>query len=386
MQRKIPFGKPILGEDELEGIQNVLKTGILVHGKETSRFEEEFAKRVGVKYAIAVSSCTAGLHLALFSLKIGIGDKVAVPAMSHVATAHVVELQGATPVFIDIDPITGNMDPKKLEQESLKNNFKAIIPVHYLGLPCEMDEINRISSKSNSIVIEDCALALDSEYENIKAGALGLCGAFSFYPVKHMTSIEGGMVTTNDELLAKLIRKKRAFGYNKSLGERSRPGLYDVDELGFNYRMNEIEAAVGLSQIKRLNDHLLIRKRNYNILFNKLNKIRGITLFPSSHIKAKSSFYCFNIVLPIDGSLNRDKLQDQLKLLGIGTSIHYPQAIPLFSYYKDKYNYKKGDFPITEWFSNQLISLPIAAHVTEEDANYIADKAHQLLTSDLITN
>tara|TARA_B100000965_G_C19599120_1_gene761651 strand:- start:2875 stop:4017 length:1143 start_codon:yes stop_codon:yes gene_type:complete len=375
----IPFGKPILNEEELNSVNEVLQSGILVHGKFTNNFETKFAQRNGSKHAIAVSSCTAGMHLGLFISGIGRGAKVAVPAMTHVATAHVVELQGAQPVFIDVDPKTGNMSTTKLQEASKLVNLDAIIPVHYLGLPCDMDEINNIASKNNSLVIEDCALSLDAEYKNKKTGSLADLGSFSFYPVKHITSIEGGMVTTDNDEIATKIRKSRAFGYNKSLGERTRPGLYDVDSLGFNYRMNEVEAAVGLNQLNKIDQFIKLRERNFKILQEKVSSIPGITTFPSEFKGSKSSYYCFNFVLPENEENKRNELQDSLKDLGIGTSIHYPSAVPMFEYYRNKYGYNSGDFPVSEWLAANTLSIGIAPHVSEENAIYIANNIYQLL-------
>ena len=377
MKNFIPFGSPILDKSEFSLVEDVLKSGILVHGKMTSDFEKEFAEMIGVKNAIAVSSCTAGMHLGLFISEIAYGAKVAVPAMTHVATAHVVELQGGQPIFIDVNKVTGNICTKKLREVAKSTKLDAIIPVHYLGLPCEMDEINNIAKINNSLVIEDCALSLSATYKNKQTGSLGDLGSFSFYPVKHITSIEGGMVTTNNDEIARKIRKARAFGYNKSLGERSRPGLYDVDSLGFNYRMNEIEAAVGLCQLKKLDKFLIARERNYKVLYEKISNIKGLWKFPSKTKFSNSSHYCFNIVLEENNSFKRDELQDKLKELNIGTSIHYPGAVPLFSYYKNKYNFKKGDFPIAEWLAANTISLSIGPHINsnqiEEMANTIVN-------------
>jgi len=368
----IPFGKPQLDQDAFDGVQAVLESGMLVHGKVTEAFETAFAKRVGTQHAVAVSSCTAGLHLALFVNQIGPGDKVAVPAMTHVATAHAVELVGAQPVFIDIDPATGNMDPDRLADAARHSGpLAAVMPVHYLGLPCEMDAIHEVAQEQNAFILEDCALAVDATYAGRKAGGLGLAGAFSFYPVKHMTSIEGGMVTTDDETLATAIRKRRAFSYNRSLGERTRPGIYDVDALGYNYRMSEVEAAVGLSQIARLDTFQEARARNDAILRQGLTGLEDLTIFPDRVGKAVSSHYCLNIVLPRDGSVSRDFVVDDLKANGIGTSVHYPSAVPLFAYYREKYGFKTGDFPNAEWLGHQTISLPVAPHVSEEDAHRI---------------
>ncbi|MCR9220707.1 MAG: DegT/DnrJ/EryC1/StrS family aminotransferase [Alphaproteobacteria bacterium] len=367
----IPFGRPMLDGAALDAVRDVLESGILVHGQVTPAFEEAFARRLGARHAVAVASCTAGLHLTLFVKDVGPGDRVAVPAMTHVATAHSVELQGATPVFVDVDPATGNMDPEALA--ALEGPLAAVTPVHYLGLPCAMDRINAIAAEKGAFVLEDCALAVDAVYGQKKAGTLGLAGAFSFYPVKHMTSIEGGMVTTDDDELAFQLRKRRAFGYNRMLGERARPGIYDVDALGFNYRMSEVEAAVGLAQIARLDAFQAARAENAATLRAALSKIEGLTLFPLEHGPARSSHYCLNAVLPRDGSVHRDTVVDGLKARGIGSSIHYPGPVPLFTYYSEKYGYRPGQFPIAEWLADQTISLPVGPHLGEDGAGRIAD-------------
>ena len=367
----IPFGKPQLDADAFDAVRSVLESGMLVHGTVTPAFEAAFAQRIGAAEAVAVSSCTAGLHLTLFNRNIGPGDRVAVPAMTHVATAHSVELVGAQPVFIDVDPATGNMDPAALE--AVDGPLAAIMPVHYLGLPCDMDRIHAVAQAKGAFVLEDCALAVDATWGDQKAGTLGLAGSFSFYPVKHMTSIEGGMVTTNDPALAHDLRRRRAFGYNRALRERTRPGLYDVDILGMNYRMSEVEAAVGLAQIAHLDDFMADRSRNDAALRAILSRIDGLTLFPDRHGKATSSHYCINAVLPRDGSVSRDRVVDGLNARKIGSSVHYPGPVPLFTYYSQKYGYKAGQFPVAEWLADQTISLPVGPHLTKGDAERVGN-------------
>lgn len=368
---QIPFGRPNIDDEEIAAVTEVLRSGTLVHGSQTHAFEEAFAARVGVRHAIAVSSCTAGLHLALFVRGIGPGHRVVVPAMTHVATAHVVELQGATPIFVDVDPATGNLDIDALKDLD-SDGIDAIMPVHYLGLPCDMVAIRRIASEAGAMVIEDCALAVGATYEGRSAGSLGDCGSFSFYPVKHLTSIEGGMVTTDDGELAAAIRKRRAFGYNRDLSQRTRPGIYDVDALGFNYRMNEVEAAVGLVQLGKLEDWLEQRARNHSVIAEALATLDGITVFPSEVGAARSSHYCLNLVLPADGSIDRDAVQDGLIARGIGTSIHYPSAVPMFTYYRERYGYRSGQFPVAEWLGSQTISLPVGPHLGDDGAQHVA--------------
>ncbi len=371
MSETIPFGRPMLDDAAFEGVRRVLESGQLVHGKVTEEFERAFAARMDVAEAIAVSSCSSGLFLIIFAKGIGEGSRVAVPAMTHVATAHSVEMLGGEPVFIDVDPETGCMDPARLAE--VEGPLDAIIPVHYLGLPADMDAIHAVAEDKGAFVMEDCALAPDATYDGRKAGGLALAGSFSFYPVKHMTSIEGGMVTTDDKGLATAIRKRRAFGYNRMLGDRARPGLYDVDALGFNFRMSEVEAAVGLSQLARLDEFQKSRAANDAILRGALATLPDLTVFPNSYGKAQSCHYCLNAVLPKDGSVSREAVVDVLKARGIGSSVHYPGPVPLFTYYTQKYGYRDGQFPVAEWLAAQTISLPVGPHLGDDGAERVAE-------------
>lgn len=378
MTNPIPFGRPFIDEREAEAVLKVLKSGTLVHGPQTAAFEKEFAARSDAQEAVALSSCTAGLHLSLFALGIGPGDSVAVPAMTHVATAHAVELVGARPYFVDVDPLTGNIDIELLHSANFPN-LRAIMPVHYLGLPCDMTAICSYADSMKAVVIEDCALAVGSTYDERPVGTFGLCGSFSFYPTKQITSIEGGMVVTNDAAFAATLRKVRAFGYSKSLEERSRPGQYDVNRLGFNYRMSEVEAAVGLVQLEKLDLILALRRRNYELLAAEIEQVDGIKSFPTEHGAGKTSHYCFNLVLAAEHVHLRDAIQDNLGAAGIGTSIHYPSAVPQFTYYREKYGYTKGQFPVAEWLASGTISLPVGPHVQEEQAIAMARTVRQTL-------
>jgi perosamine synthetase len=373
--KSIPFGRPMLDDRELSAISQVLDSGILVHGERTHAFEHAFAERVGVRHAISVSSCTSGLHLCLFAQGISSGARVAVPSMTHVATAHAVELVGATPVFVDVDPATGNIDPAGLQ--AIDGPLAAIMVVHYLGLPCDMDRISRIAASKGAKVIEDCALSLDATFDGRKAGTLGQAGCFSFYPIKHMTSIEGGMVTTDDDVLAASIRQRRAFGYDRTVAERAKPGIYDVTALGFNYRMSEVEAAVGLVQLGKLDEFQRRRARNFALLFGELSGLRDVTVLPARAGKSISSHYCLNVVMPRDGSIERDKVVADLKSRGIGTSVHYPEAVPLFSYYRQKYGFEEKMFANASWLARGTISLPVGPHLDEADVLRVAKSVRE---------
>ncbi|MEC9100177.1 MAG: DegT/DnrJ/EryC1/StrS family aminotransferase [Pseudomonadota bacterium] len=367
----IPFGQPILDVEEIEAVKKVLEGPILAHGPVCAEFENAFSGFTESKFAISVASGTAALHLCLYSSNIGPGDEVIVPAMSHVATAHAVEYCGAKPVFADVDPKSGNISPESISN-SITERTKAIMVVHFLGLPCEMDAINRIASSIGALVFEDAALALGAKYGNKISGNLATAGCFSFYPIKHVTSIEGGMVTTNDERLARSIQQRKAFGYDHNHQTRARPGIYDVPVLGYNYRMNEVEAAVGLCQLSKLKDRLKVRMDNYTALKSALASLDEITVFEPRQGKSTSSCYCLNAVLTPASSINRDNIVQELTAQGIGTSVHYPGPIPMMSYYKEKYDYLPGQFPIAEWLSNKTISLPVAPHVPKGFEHRIA--------------
>jgi len=370
-EEEIPFGKPRLDQAERDMVAHVLSGSTLVHGAITREFEEAFADRIGVNHAVSVSSCTAGMHLSLLAMGIGPDDEVIVPAMTHVATAHAVEYTGARPIFCDVHANTGNINSGLLEA-SINQKTKAVMPVHYLGLPCDMGAIAKCCESRSLFVLEDCALAIDATYDGKKAGSLGKAGAFSFYPVKHMTTIEGGMVTSDDAHIADSIRKLRAFGYDRPLGQRARPGIYDVDSLGYNYRMNEVEAAVGLAQLKKLDGMQSTRKENYNRLYELLTDVEELVVFSPQQGKSMSSHYCLNATLPKNRSINRDRVVECLKNAGVGSSVHYPSAVPLFSYYQGKYGYKEGQFPVAEWLAEQTISLPVGPHLPENGPERIA--------------
>lgn len=368
----IPFGRPLLDAEEIEAVTRVLSGPTLVHGPVSHAFEQRFAERIGSRHAVALSSCTAGLHLSLLVKGVGPGDAVAVPAMTHVATAHAVEFCGARPRFVDVEADSGNIDAEDLDA-AVTPELKAIMVVHYLGLPCDMDRILALAEKAGAFVVEDCALAVDATYGGAKAGTLGLTGCFSFYPIKHMTTVEGGMVTTDDEDVATAIAQRKAFGYDRALGQRAKPGIYDVTALGYNYRMSEVQAAVGLAQLGKLDAFQRARAENHRILKSALAELDEITVFEPLKGKAVSSHYCLNAVLPRDRSVARDRVVASLKEAGVGTSVHYPRAVPLMTYYRDKYGYREGQFPVAEWLAEQTISLPVGPHLKEGDALRIAE-------------
>ena len=370
--KNIPFGKPIIGEAEKKAVLEVLEGPVLTHGPKASSFEAAFAAWTKAPYAVSVSSCTAALHLSYFHFGIREGDEVIVPAQTHVATAHAVEFCGAKPVFVDAEVETGNIDVRQIEGK-ISPRTRAISVTHFLGMPVDMETVCQIAKKHGLIVIEDCALAIGTSFKGIHAGLHGDAGCFSFYPVKHFTTAEGGMLVTKQKEVAEAIVRKKAFGVDRHVGERTVPGVYDVTMLGFNYRMNEIQAALGIEQLKRIDDFLARRKQNHEVLSQGLSEVDEISTFRSSHGDFQSSYYCFSIVLKRELFGKRYDIIMNLKEKGIGTSVYYPKPVPHLQYYKEKYGCRDTDFPVAGWISDGSISLPVGPHLNPEDMRYIAE-------------
>jgi dTDP-4-amino-4,6-dideoxygalactose transaminase len=376
--KSISFGKPMLDERERNAVQEVLLGDILVHGPRAKEFETKFASYVKASYSTSVSNCTAALHLCYFYFNIGKGDEVIVPAQTHNATAHAVELTGAKAVFVDAELETGNIDISQIES-AITSKTKAISVVHYLGMPVEMDKILTIADRYNLKVIEDCALAVGSYYKGIHMGLHGDAGCFSFYPVKHFTTGEGGMLISRHQQMVEKVSRQKAFGVDRTASERTIPGMYDVTMLGFNYRMSEIHAAIGIIQLDKIDSFLKTRKQNYEYLSKKLQEISEISIFKSSAGEFQSSYYCHSILLNEKISNKRFEIVNFLKTNGIGTSIYYPRPVPHFTYYKNKYGYSDSSFPNASKISYSSIALPVAPHLNQNDMQYIAEKIKEAI-------
>lgn len=379
MKRTIHFGRPMIGDEERNAVMEVLDGPILVHGPRSAAFEEGFAGWTGVPHCVAVSSCTAAMHLVHFALGLKPGDEVIVPAQTHAATAHAVEFTGAGCVFVDAERRTGNIDLDAMEA-AITPRTRAISIVHYLGLPVDMDRLNRIASAHDLFVLEDCALAIGTRLNGSHAGGLGDAGCFSFYPVKHMTTAEGGMIVTRNEALASRLARLRAFGVDRHMGERTIPGVYDVTMLGYNYRMNEIQAAIGIAQVKKLDDFLIRRRRNFAALDRLLREITEITLFDAPPENAQHACYCMIAILSNALAPKRTEIVASLNAAGVGTSIYYPRPVPHMSYYREKYGHAPNSFPDAAWISGNGIALPVGPHLDEEDMRYIADTLKDSIT------
>ncbi len=368
--RTIPFGKPLIGNEEKQAVLEVLAGTVLAHGPRSHEFEAAFSSYAGGGHATTVSNCTAAMHLIYFALQIGPGDEVIVPAQTHVATAHAVELAGAKPVFVDCDRTTGNIDLDHLE-EAITPRTKAIAIVHFLGMPVAMDRLMALATRRNILVLEDCALALGMRYQGVHAGLHGDAGCFSFYPVKHITTAEGGMVLSKNPDLVEKVKRLKAFGLDRTVAERTVPGLYDVTQLGFNYRLSEIQCALGIEQLKRLPGFLAKRQRNDQLLREKLRDIDEIELLETSHGPFLSSYYCLSVILKDHLASKRLEIIRELNRQGVGTSIYYPHPVPLLRYYQEKYGLNASRFPNASRISYQSIALPVGPHLTDEDLEWI---------------
>lgn len=377
--RTIPFARPWITDAERQAVLGVLAGDVLTHGPQNKAFEAEFAGFMGGEvYCCAVGSGMAALHLSCWQMGIGPGDEAIVSAQTHVATAHAVEFVGARPVFVDCDPVTGNIDPSLIEAK-ITPKTKAIVLVHFLGVPCDMKAIISIAGKHNLKVIEDCALAVGSRIDGCHTGLFGDSGCFSFYPVKHITTGDGGMFVTKHKVLAEKVSKARAFGVDRTFAERTIPGMYDVPTLGINYRMSDINAAIGREQLKRVGEILDRRSNNFAMLKDGIAGLPGVSVLDVTDAGAVNSHYCLSAIFDEKILGPRDEIVRRLNKLGVGTSVYYPQPVPRLAYYSRKYGYNAGDYPNAALISDHSIALPVGPHLSREDVAYISDMVKQVV-------
>jgi perosamine synthetase len=372
----------MLGEEERAAVAEVLSGSILTHGPRVKDFEGAFAEFTGAPYAVATATCMAALHLASLAIDLGPGDEVLVPAQTHVATAHAVEICGAKPVFVDAEPRTGNLDLDALES-LITERTRAVSLVHFLGKPVDMSRVLQIARRHDLFVIEDCAVALGARVDGTHVGLLGDIGCFSFYPVKHITTGEGGMVITTREDIADRVGKQRAFGIDRSiLADRRHTGEYDIEHVGLNYRLGEVGAALGVAQMAKLLDFLEHRERIYNMLSDGFAGFEHADVLDSGHdSQFHASFYCLSLMLPPGLAERRLEIIDELKAAGIGSSVYYPKALPDTSYYRDRYGYSPGSCPVATRISETSVALPVAPHVSESDAERIVTTVKETLSA-----
>ena len=375
---KIPFARPSITDEDREAVLEVLNGHILTHGPQGRAFETEFAQFLGDDACcVSVSSCMAALHLSYLQFRIGPGDEVIVPAQTHVATAHAVESVGARPVFVDCDPETGNLTAARIAPY-LTARTKAISVVHFVGIHCGMPEIVELAVQHGLRIVEDCAIALGSRYDGRHVGLFGDTGCFSFYPVKHMTTGEGGMFVSRHSAVAEAVGKLRAFGVDRGHAERSAPGLYDVPTLGLNYRMSEPQAALGRTQLKRMPENLAHRRQNFARLKSALSGLPHVSVLDSEDPCTTNSHYCLSLVLDGPLATRRDEAVAKINAAGIGTSVYYPRPVPQMTYYRNKYP-DTEPMPAAARVSAQSIALPVGPHVGNEDIEHVGTTVAKLI-------
>jgi perosamine synthetase len=356
----IHMAKPQIGAEEKQAVMEVLDSGIIAQGPRTKAFEEGFAQMCGVRHAVATSSGTTALHVAMLAHGIGSGDEVITSAFTFIASANSVLYAGAKPVFVDIDPRTFNLDVNQIEA-AITPRTKAILPVHLYGLACDMDPILSLAEKHGLVVIEDACQSHGATYKGKKVGSFGT-GTFSLYPTKNMTSGEGGMITTNDPVIDEKCRVIRQHGMRVR---------YYHDELGFNFRMTDIHAAIGLAQLHKLEQFNAKRQANAKFLSENLKGVvtpyvpEGLT-----HV-----FHQYTIRVP-DGK--RDALRAHLQEKGVGSEVYYPVPIHKQNFYVKELGYNQS-LPETEKAATEVLSLPVHAGLTPADLETIVAAVNEFM-------
>ncbi len=358
---KIPLAKPYVGDEEIAAVTEVIKSGMLSLGPKLKEFETNFAQLVGTKHAIAVNSGTSGLHLCLKAIGIKPGDEVITASFSFVASSNPIIFEGATPIFVDIDEKTYNMDPEKLKQ-AITEKTKAIIPVHMFGQPCNMDAIMEIANEKNIPVIEDACEALEATWDGKKAGTFGNSAVVAFYPNKQMTTGEGGIILTDDDNVAELCKSYRNQGRDES-GQ-----WLNHIRIGYNYRLDEMSCAMGVEQLKKVDFIINKRKEIAAKYTKKLEGIEGIIL-PYVDPKADSTWFVYS--LRTAEGINRNKMVEYLNENGVGSKAYFYPPIHLQPIYKEMFGSNEGDFPVTEKISNTAFILPFFTELTDEQINTV---------------
>jgi len=375
----IPFSRPWIDETEIEAVSEVLASKWISTGGRVREFERAFAEYLGVKHAIAVSSCTAALHLSLVVSGIGVGDEVITTPYTFTATAEAIRYVGAKPIFVDIDTETLNIDITKIEH-AITSRTKAIMPVHIAGLPCDMDALREICKANNLVLIDDAAHAIPAEYNGQYIGTLGDLSCFSFYANKNMTTGEGGMITTNDAALAEPLRTMRLHGIDKDAWARqSKRSIwrYDITTEGYKYNMTDIQAAMGLCQLMKLNKQHERRQNFAQIYQSELAKFPQIS---TPFIPGNPKEHAWHLYIIQLHTGNRDSFVESLRDANIECSVHYI-PLHLFEFYQMQYGYSVGDFPRAEEVFERVVSLPLHPGLTESDVYFVIEAIGKVLAS-----
>ncbi len=376
MRKFITFGKPCYDKNDIRLVTEILKSKWIGTGKKTLEFENYFSKYKKIKYSLALNSCTAALHLSLLTLNIKKGDEVITTPLTFCSTINSILHVGAIPVLADIDQNTLNIDPKKILKK-INKKTKAIIVVNFAGLSCDMNEILKISKKYSIKVIEDCAHAIETKYNNKQAGTLGDTGCFSFYSTKNITTSEGGMLTTRNKKLADRVKKLRLHGLSRDAWKRysniGKYKTYDIFEPGFKYNLTNMNAALGINQLKKINIFWKKRKKIWDFYNSNLGDL-PIKLPPKIPKGYKHAYHLYTII--IDKSKTNKTREDAINFLQknrIGIGIHY-NSIQSFKYYKNKVKFKNAELKVSNLICKNIFSIPIYPDLKKNDQIYIIKK------------
>jgi dTDP-4-amino-4,6-dideoxygalactose transaminase len=377
--QSVPFHVPFLGKEEIRAVTETLESGWITTGPKTHCFEEAFARFIGVRHALAVSSCTAALHLSLEASCLTEGDEVLVPTLTFAATGEVVAYFKARPVLVDVDPVHFNLSLEDVGRK-ITRKTRAVIPVHFGGHPCRMDSILDLAAANGLTVIEDAAHALPAKYRGKSIGTLSPLTAFSFYATKTITTGEGGIVTTNDDLLAERIALMRLHGISRDAWKRyTAEGTwrYEITEAGYKYNLTDPQAALGLVQLSKC-EQMWRRRVEIARKYDKALSSLDAYLTPIVAEDVQNAWHLY--VIRVQSSalrIHRDRVIEELRQRGIGTSVHFI-PLHLHPYYQRMWGYRPGEFPVAEDYFDRCISLPIYPSLTDEDLHRVIEALHDI--------
>lgn len=373
----LPFSRPSIGKSEVKRVTDCLKSGWITTGALCKEFEDNFIKLTGAQNAVSVNSATAGMHIMLAALNIGEGDEVITPSMTFASTVNMIALRGASPVFVDIDYGTLNINADLIE-EKITGKTKAIIPVHFAGAPADMDKINSLAKKHKLMVIEDAAHAVGTYYKGIHSGGFGHPAIFSFHPIKNITTGEGGMITLNNAELEKKLRLLRFHGIERDAWKRYGKGCnpsYDIAAPGYKYNMPDVLAALGLAQMESWQEFNRKRTELAGIYLEQLEDISGIDLPQVPQYDHVHAWHLFVIKV---SALDRDEFMNRLSEYNIGYGLHFPPTHTL-TYVKERYAENIDLLPETERAAQKIISLPLFPDMREKDVKYVCEAIKEIM-------
>jgi len=374
------FGSPQILDDEIDEVVASMRSGWLGTGPKVARFEEDFRRYRGAPHAVAVNSCTAAMHLSLLAAGIGPGDEVITSALTFCSTVNVIIHAGATPVLADVDPLTMNIDAEDVERR-ITPRTKAILPVHFAGRPCDMEKLMAIAERHGLLVIEDCAHAIETEYHGQPAGTFGDFGCFSFYVTKNLATGEGGMVLAKNESDANEIKVRALHGMTRDAWKRySDEGFrhYSVVSLGFKYNMMDLQAAIGLHQLERIEENWRTREDCWSYFQENLADT-GLILPIAPEANTRHAYHLYTVLVDEERTgVERDQFLNAMTAQNIGVGVHY-LSIPEHPYYQETFGWRPEEYPIATNIGRKTVSLPLSAKLEQRDRDDVVEAVHRIL-------